>query len=48
MGMPEGLRKPHRIAELAPPVAVLIGVAVAAYYAFLHLTQMGWPGLPSG
>jgi hypothetical protein len=46
MDTPRGLRRPHHVAELVPPLLVLAGVATAAFYAFLHLSQMGWPGLP--
>jgi len=46
MTMPPGLRRPADIAELVPPLALLIGVCTAVFYAFLHLSEMGWPGLP--
>ena len=45
MRTPIGLQKPHRIAELIPPVLALLGVATATFFAILHLTQMGWPSL---
>ncbi|HEY2749976.1 hypothetical protein [Phenylobacterium sp.] len=40
MDVPQGLRKPHRIAELIVPLMVLGGVATAVFYAFLHVAHM--------
>jgi hypothetical protein len=39
MHTPRGLRKPHHIAEIIPPLLAFLGVATAAYFAFPHIAQ---------
>jgi len=39
MDMPKGLRKPHRIAEIVPPLLAFVGVVVASYYAIAHIVR---------
>jgi hypothetical protein len=39
MDTPRGLRKPHHIAEIIPPLLAFLGVAVASFYAFAHIAR---------